>query len=209
MSTHPSGPSRRSDLARPLAGLATVTAIAAVMVTAVGLFRGCFVESIPVTVLSPRVGLVMNPDAKVKMLGIQVGQVTSIDDLPNGQAALHLAIDPDQLHLVPANVLVDIASTTVFGAKFVQLVAQRDLDSFLVSTIGLADIGNDVVGANRRPLTDVLRLLIPTTALTNEYHQALMCGLAGMLPLTHIAPFPDTPASTSLPNASGTDSRIS
>ena len=64
----------------------------------------------------------MNPDAKVKMRGVQVGKVDSIDSLPNGQAALHLAMDPSQLHLIPANVLVDITSTTVFGAKFVELV---------------------------------------------------------------------------------------
>jgi len=60
---------------------------------------------------------------------------------------------------------------------------QQNLDAFLVSTIGLADIGNDVVGTNRQPLTDVLHLLVPTTDLLNAYHEALNCGLAGMLPL--------------------------
>ncbi len=59
----------------------------------------------------------MNPDAKVKMLDVQVGKVSSIENLPNGKAAIHLAMDPSQLHLIPANVFVDIASTTVFGAS--------------------------------------------------------------------------------------------
>ena len=31
--------------------------------------------------------------------------------------------------------------------------------------IGLADIGNEVLGQNRQPLTDVLHLLVPTTDL--------------------------------------------
>ena len=31
-------------------------------------------------------------------------------------------MQPSQMHLIPANVLVDIASTSVFGAKFVELV---------------------------------------------------------------------------------------
>ena len=44
--------------------------------------------------ISQRAGLVMNPDAKVKMRGVQVGKVASIEPLPDGQAALHLAMDP-------------------------------------------------------------------------------------------------------------------
>ena len=67
----------------------------------------------------------MNPDAKVKMRGVQVGKVTSIESLPDGTAALHLAMDPSQMQLIPANVNVDIASSTVFGSKFVELVGSR------------------------------------------------------------------------------------
>ena len=100
--------------------------IAAIVALAVGLFRGDFTTTVPVTVVSPRAGLVMNPDAKVKMRGVEVGKVASIEELPDGQAVLHLAMDPSQMHLIPANVLVDIASTTVFGAKFVELVPPAD-----------------------------------------------------------------------------------
>ena len=38
----------------------------------------------------------------------------------------------------------------------------------------------DVLGSNRAGLTDVFRLLVPTTDLTNQYHQALNCGLGGL-----------------------------
>ena len=286
---------------RPLAGLATVIVIAFVVAVAVGLFRGDFTTSVPVTVVSARAGLVMNPDAAVKMRGVEVGKVDSIDVRPNGEAVLHLAMHPSQMALIPANVLVDIASTSVFGAKFVELVPpdnpssehlranqvlegkhvtveintvfqqltsllstidpaklnetlgaiasavngrghkigqmlsdldsflakedpslpalshdlevlpavsnayadaasdllatadnsirisksivdeERNLDAFLISSIGLADMGNDVVGGNRQALTDVLNLLVPTTDLLNEYHQALWCGISGSL----------------------------
>lgn len=280
----------------PLLGLATILIIGLIFAVAVGLFQGSFTETVPVTVISQRAGLVMNPDAKVKMRGVQVGKVASIESLPNGQAAIHLAMDPSQMHFIPSNVLVDIASSTVFGAKSIQLVepaqpsAQRlragqtlqgqhvmveintvfqelvsvlshidppklneslgalaqafsgrgpqlgqslsDLDSFLarlepslsafrhdlsvlptvsnayadaapdlvktaanatrisktlvdeqhnldallISAIGLADIGNDVLSTNRQPLTNVLHLLVPTTDLTNEYGPALTCS---------------------------------
>ena len=45
---------------------------------------------------------------------------------------------------------------------------QQNLDAALVSVIGLADIGNEVLGTNRQPLTDVLHLLVPTTDLTEQ-----------------------------------------
>jgi phospholipid/cholesterol/gamma-HCH transport system substrate-binding protein len=107
---------------RALAGVATVVSIAAVVAVVTVQFRGGFNSGVPVTVMSPRAGLVMNPDAKVKLRGVQVGKVTSLEVLPGGRTVLHLAMDPAQLQFIPANVLVNIASTTVFGAKFVQLV---------------------------------------------------------------------------------------
>ncbi len=297
--------------ARPLAGLATVVLVVLVFAVAIGLFRGDFTTSVPVTVVSPRAGLVMNPDAKVKMRGVEVGKVDSIDVRPNGEAVLHLAMHPSEIHLIPANVLVDIASTTVFGAKFVELVPpaepspqplhagqvlegkhvtveintvfqqltsllstidpaklnetlgaiasavngrghkigqalhdldsflatqepslpalrhdiealpvvsnayadsssdllatadntvrisksivdeQQNLDAFLISSIGLADMGNDVVGNNREALTEDLHLLAPTTDLLNQYHEALYCGIAGSLGNLHAPDLPE------------------
>ena len=67
---------------------------------------------------------------------------------------------------------------------------QQNLDALLISAIGLADIGNDVVGSNRQALTDVLHLLVPTTDLTNQYHEALTCALAGIIPLATSPPLP-------------------
>jgi virulence factor Mce-like protein len=297
-----------SSAARALAGLGTIVAIGLIFVLAVVLFRGDFHKTVPVTVISDRAGLVMNPDAKVKMRGVEVGKVSSIESKPDGTAAIHLEMDPSQLHLIPSNVNVNIASSTVFGAKFVQfeepvdpspqklhqgqviqsqhvmveintvfqqLVAvfdkidpvklnqtlgaiatafngrgekigrtltdfnaflakiepslpnlshdieaavptlnayadaapdlvstvknstqlsnsivdeQQNLDEFLVSSIGLADVGNDVVGGNRQALTDVLHILVPTTDLLNRYHDALWCGIGGLGNFTHDKP---------------------
>ncbi|WP_319453353.1 MULTISPECIES: MCE family protein [unclassified Mycobacterium] len=303
---------------RPLAGLGTVIVLGLIIALAVGLFAGRFTESVPVTVLSPRAGLVMDPDAKVKLHGVEVGRVASIEMRPDGQASIRLAMDPSQLPIIPANTVVDIASTTIFGSKFIRLVPpedpspqrmhagqildakhvtveintvfqqltsvlgslqpeklnatlsalqqgfngrgqqfgqtlsdfnaflakiepglpalshdldvapqvfnayadaapdllktmdnatrvsqtivdeQQNLDAFLVSAIGLADIGNDVIGGNRQALTDVLHLLVPTTELLNEYHENLNCGLAGMVPLYSAAPFPNPGAMVSI-----------
>ncbi|MGV0746497.1 MCE family protein [Mycolicibacterium sp. XJ870] len=299
-----------ANVIRPLAGFATAAVMVAIVAVSVGLFRGSFTKTVPVTVLSERAGLVMNPDAKVKLHGAQVGSVESIESLPDGRAAIHLAMDPSHLDLIPANVGVEISSSTVFGSKFVALVPpdspapqslradqvlsadhvtveintvfeqlssvlskiepeklnetlgalssaldgrggqigqmlsdfdeflaktdpslpnmehelavapqvlnayadaapdllatvdaattlsrtlveeQQNLDSLLISVIGLSDIGNDVVGSNRQAITDVMHLLAPTTDLTNQYHEALRCGLGGAVEL---AKAPGTP----------------
>ena len=118
-----------SSAVRPLAGLATVLVLVAIVVFALGMFSGGFGTTVPVTVVSERAGLVMNPQAKVKMRGVQVGQVESIETTSDGRAVLHLAMDPKQLNDIPGNVDVNITSSTVFGAKFVELVAPSDPSS--------------------------------------------------------------------------------
>jgi phospholipid/cholesterol/gamma-HCH transport system substrate-binding protein len=88
-------------------------------------YTAAFTSTDTITVTSPRAGLVMEQDAKVKYRGVQIGKVKQIEFL-NNQAKLTLAIDSDQLHYIPSNAGVRIASTTVFGAKSVEFLAPRD-----------------------------------------------------------------------------------
>src|SRR4051812_22111909 len=102
----------RTHFRRPAAGLLTVGAVLSAIALAVSLFRSGFDHGLPVTVLSPRAGLVLNADAKVKLHGVQIGQVTAIHARPDGQAAIELTLDESEVHLVPKNVLVEIAAPT-------------------------------------------------------------------------------------------------
>ena len=297
-----------SNRVRVLAGLSLITVVFLAAGLSVTLFRGDLTRTAAVTVLSQRAGLVMNPDAKVKMQGITVGKVGSIELLPDGRSALHLELNPDQMAMIPANVGVDITSSTVFGAKFVDLIPpsqpassalsagqvlegdhvtveintvfqqlvqvldsvdpmklnetlgaisqafngrgekfgqtlsdfnallakiepslpnlshdieamvpalqayadagpdlvstventttlgnsivdeQDNLDQFLISSIGLADLGNEVIGGNREALTFVLDKLEPTTGLLNLYKKSLWCGIGGLVPFAKSPP---------------------
>ena len=89
-----------------------------------------------------------------------------------------------------ADAAPDLVSTVKNSTQLSNSIVdeQQDLDEFLVSSIGLADVGNDVVGGNRQALTDVLHLLVPTTDLLNRYHEALWCGIAGLEEPTHGTP---------------------
>lgn len=95
-----------------------------------------------------------------------------------------LSVAPDMFNAY-ADVAQDLIHTTDNATRLSRtLIDEQDsLDRVLLSAVGLADIGSDVVGTNRQPLTDVLQLLVPTTQLTNDYHVALWCGLAGIVPL--------------------------
>ncbi|GFG86577.1 virulence factor [Mycolicibacter algericus] len=306
----PTGQRRESPAyVRPMIGLLTILTIAALVALPIALFRGSFTRTVPVTVLSQRAGLVMYPDAKVKLRGVQVGKVGSIEPLADGTAVLRLEMQPDQLRLIPANVTARIASTTVFGAKSVELVAPPDpeatrlhagqvlagehvtveintvfqqlvrvldkidpkklnetlsavstafngrgqklgqaltdfdkllaelepsldtleheaatmppvfrsyadaapdltaalnatstmsesivaernsLDNFLLSAIGLADTGNEVLGENRQGLTDLTRVLEPTAQLLDKYNDELGCSIGGLVPFAKSPPF--------------------
>jgi phospholipid/cholesterol/gamma-HCH transport system substrate-binding protein len=98
---------------------------------------------------------------------------------------------------VVANAYADAAPDITGVIKNATLVSQTlvdeksNLDKFLVSTIGLADIGNDVIGTNSAPLANLMHLFAPTTDLTNEYHEALNCALTGILPFALRPPGPN------------------
>lgn len=104
-----------------LAAFVLVTAMLLIVAVAYGMFRGTFTSTVPVTVTAARAGLVMDPGAKVKMRGVEVGRVSAVD-LSGSQAVITLQLQPDMLTLIPANSGVEIESTTVFGAKFVSFI---------------------------------------------------------------------------------------
>lgn len=164
---------------RSRAGLATVLAGVAVIAVAIGLFRGSFTTTVPVTVLSQRAGLVMNPDAKVKLHGAQVGSVDSIETLPDGRAAIHLAINPTYLDIIPSDVTVDIGSSTVFGAKSVELVVPQNAsaESLRAGQVLTADHVNIEINTVFEQLSQVLAQIEP--AKLNQTLGALATALDG------------------------------
>ena len=95
--------------------------IGAIVAVTVLLFNGTLRTAVPLTVVSDRAGLVMEPGAKVKLRGVEIGQVASIV-ATSGASSLKLKIDPEPFRYLPGNTEAEIKSSTAFGAKYVDLV---------------------------------------------------------------------------------------
>ncbi|ABM11345.1 MULTISPECIES: MCE family protein [Mycolicibacterium] len=101
-----------------------VTGIVAAVVLSLAMFNRTFTPTVPVTLTADRSGLMLEPNSRVKMRGVQIGRVSAVTggDAPR----IQLAIDPDQIRHIPANVEARIQSISLFGAKYVDLVYPPD-----------------------------------------------------------------------------------
>lgn len=91
-------------------------------------FRGTFREYVAYTVVSDRSGLVMDPGAKVKLHGVQIGRVSGVS-LVDDRARLELEVDPEWSDILPSNVTSQIKAATAFGSKYVELEIPHIADS--------------------------------------------------------------------------------
>jgi phospholipid/cholesterol/gamma-HCH transport system substrate-binding protein len=83
-------------------------------------FTKKFVDYVPVTLETSKIGLQLPALADVKIRGVLVGDVRDISSTGDG-ARLSLAIFPDQAGIIPANATARIVPKTLFGEKYVDL----------------------------------------------------------------------------------------
>ena len=96
-------------------------------------FTKKFVDYVPVTLESSKIGLQLPMLADVKMRGVIVGEVREISTDGDG-ARLQLAIQPDKTNIIPANATARIEPKTVFGEKYVALqMPDRPMDERIAS----------------------------------------------------------------------------
>ncbi|MFF1832629.1 MCE family protein [Streptomyces sp. NPDC058231] len=107
-----------------IAGVAFLLVPAVLVWVSVSVYEKDFTHDATVTVRTGSVGNEMHDNADVKLRGVVVGQVRTISADGDG-ARLTLAIDPDQLDRIPADVTAQMLPTTLFGERFVALVPPR------------------------------------------------------------------------------------
>jgi phospholipid/cholesterol/gamma-HCH transport system substrate-binding protein len=107
-----------------------IFAIIAVSTLTVMAFSGTLRKTVPLTVISDRAGLVMEDGAKVKLRGVQIGEVASVDAYADSTdtnlSKLRLKISRNEFQYLPGNVEAEIKSSTAFGAKYVDLIVPSD-----------------------------------------------------------------------------------
>jgi phospholipid/cholesterol/gamma-HCH transport system substrate-binding protein len=104
--------------------LILVAFVVALFVITPPAFNRDFLSYTPVTLATDRSGLVMDPYAKVKYRGVQVGRVKSIKS--GDPVRLELELNSDEMQFIPANVAAKITAPTAFGAKYVELTPPAD-----------------------------------------------------------------------------------
>ena len=106
-------------------GLAFIALLAAVVAGAVAMYRGDFTSTDTITVVSDRAGLTMEVGSPVKVRGVEVGKISSIET--NGETVrIHAAIAKDKLGAIPADVSAELVPPTAFGSKYIQLTAGKN-----------------------------------------------------------------------------------
>src|SRR5690242_13426179 len=124
-------------------GVGFLAIVALLVGLSIASFQKRFTPVVMVSLLTDRVGSQLQAGSDVKLRGLIVGEVRSVRTTGDG-ARLGLALDPAKAALVPADVSARLLPKTLFGERFVDLVAP---DAGVLSGRHLQ--AGDVIGQDR------------------------------------------------------------
>jgi phospholipid/cholesterol/gamma-HCH transport system substrate-binding protein len=117
--THTGAMSRLSNHAYGVGFLAVVALLIGLSIAS---FHKAFTPVVMVSLLTDRIGSQLQEQSDVKLRGLIVGEVRSVRTTGDG-ARLSLALDPQMVGLIPADVSARLLPKTLFGERYVDLVA--------------------------------------------------------------------------------------
>jgi phospholipid/cholesterol/gamma-HCH transport system substrate-binding protein len=106
---------------RRTAGVVFLLVFALLVWLSIALYDKRFTPVAMVTLYAGSVGDELHEHAEVKARGVVVGEVRAITSAGSG-ARLDLAIQPDMVRLLPANVSAELLPTSLFGERYVDLL---------------------------------------------------------------------------------------
>lgn len=111
---------RLAPLPRRLLGLAMIVVMLAVLVLCWAFYNKTFTRTVPITMRIDQVDNSFEPQAEVRLRGVQVGTVTNV--VSDGrEATVSMALDPDLVSHIPDNVTAMLVPKSLFGERFVAL----------------------------------------------------------------------------------------
>ena len=111
---------RGAVIRRRLQGLAFLVVLALLVGLSVAAYQKAFTEVARVTLETDTVGNQLQEASDVKIRGVIVGDVREVRASAEG-ATIELAIAPEYLDQIPADVTARLLPKTLFGERFVSL----------------------------------------------------------------------------------------
>ena len=140
-----------------LFGLVFLAVIAGLVWLTVLFYTKAFTPVVTVTLQAGKAGNQLSAPADVKLRGLIVGEVREITTTGNG-AEMRLALDPEQVGLIPANVQARLLPKTLFGEKFVSLELPEQPSAEM---IGEGDVISQDRTENARETEEAINGLLP------------------------------------------------
>ncbi|WP_137988558.1 MCE family protein [Streptomyces vilmorinianum] len=124
MRTTTTRPHLRPHLRLRLYGVVFIAVIALLLSLTVAVYQQVFTPVVRITLEADALGNQLEPRADVKLRGLLVGEVREVR-ADGEKATLSLALKPEHVALIPAGVHARLLPKTLFGEKYVDLVAPK------------------------------------------------------------------------------------
>ncbi len=111
-----------SVIRRRLLGLGFIVVVSSLIAGSIAKYNEVFADYVPVTLRAGQVGNQLQERSDVKIRGVIVGKVSDIETTGDG-ATVALSMWPDKVDMIPSDVKARLLPKTLFGEKYVSLVA--------------------------------------------------------------------------------------
>lgn len=105
-----------------VAGVVFMVVLSMLVAVSIAIFNKTFTRATMVTVKADRAGLQLAKYGDVRLHGALVGQVRGISQ-DGKEASIRIGLKPKSAERIPENIRVEILPTTLFGQKYISLVA--------------------------------------------------------------------------------------
>lgn len=142
-----------------LYGVVFLAVLALLLSLAVAVYQQAFTPVVRVTLEADSLGNQLDPRADVKLRGLLVGEVRAVR-ADGEKATLDIALKPEHVAHIPADVHARLLPKTLFGEKYVDLVAPRGASARAIRAGDVITQDRTKVGIElQQLLNDLLPLL--------------------------------------------------
>ncbi|MFD7319678.1 MCE family protein [Streptomyces sp. NPDC059875] len=149
----------RRTITLRLYGIVFIVVVALLLSLSVAVYQQAFTPVVRITLEADTLGNQLEPRADVKLRGLLVGEVREVR-ADGEKATLGIALKPEHVSLIPADVHARLLPKTLFGEKYVDLVAPPTSSTRAIRAGDVITQDRTTVGIElQRLMNDLLPLL--------------------------------------------------